>query len=400
MTSKSLITTVAEGLDPIIENRLNTDIQSFDRIIIILIDGMNLNSMTGAGKDFSRKIKFEFIPMSTSFPSMTTVATTSLLTGSFPIAHGVVADSFYDFEEEKVTKVKPYLTQNAQQNLPKIIPITDYFLLSEFWDKDCVMGIITLGKANEKLSDREFIDFFFGEEFSIGGEFTKVNTNYKVYLETKNFISKNKEKKFYFLFVRFSIDHLAHLFGPASTETREEMQRLFGYLIDLSNDLRKKQEKALMFLVSDHGHKELDAGFLPISSLRKFLGPNYKYIATNQTLLSLYHDDLHVDHPDYNQAKMVRLIKKNSDFYYYSIRDDNWKILKKKIEDLEALILPVESYGIDNRVGDLVVHAENFYFAYHDIDYYKGSDFPNFKSSHGGLSKTETFISGLFWSSI
>lgn len=166
--------------------------------------------MAGAGRDFVKKMKFEFIPMSTSFPSMTTVATTSLLTGSFPIAHGVVADSFFDYEEEKVTKVKPYLTQDAQQTLPRIIPITDYFLLSDLWHKNCIMGIITLGKAHEKLSDREFIGFFFGREFDIGGEFTKVYTNYDAYQEAKKFISKNKSKKFYLLFIRFSIDHLAH----------------------------------------------------------------------------------------------------------------------------------------------------------------------------------------------
>lgn len=122
-------------------------------------------------------------------------------------------------------------------------------------------------------------------------------------------------------------------------------------------------------------------------------------LQTNQTLLSLYHDDLHVDHPDYNQAKMVRLKKKNSNFYYLD-KAGKWRILSKKIEDLDPIVLPSEKYGIDNRVGDLVIQAENFYFGYRDLEYYKGSVFPNFKSSHGGLSNQETFCPGLFWSTI
>jgi hypothetical protein len=87
------------------------------------------------------------------------------------------------------------------------------------------MGMITLGKAHDKLTDREFIDFFFGEEFSTGGEFIKAERNYDVYSEAKKFLEKNQKKKFYLLFVRFSIDYLAHLFGPTSAETREEMKR-------------------------------------------------------------------------------------------------------------------------------------------------------------------------------
>jgi hypothetical protein len=58
------------SLDFVVENRLDVDIESFERIIIVLVDGMNLNSMAGVGGDFIDKIKVEFTPMSTSFPSM------------------------------------------------------------------------------------------------------------------------------------------------------------------------------------------------------------------------------------------------------------------------------------------------------------------------------------------
>jgi len=388
-----------KSLEEIVEHRLSLDLESFDRIIVVLIDGMNLNSMRGAGKNFTRKINFEFLPMSTSFPSMTTVATTSLLTGSFPIAHGIVADSFFNSKKKKVTKVKPYLSKDAQKYLPRILPVTTYFLLSDYWDKDCTLGIVTLGKAHEQLSDREFIDFFFGKEFELGGEFTKAMTNEGVYKATKQFILKNQGKKFFFLIVRFSIDYLAHLYGPQSEEARAEMERLFEYLFDLNSCLTKGRQRSLIFLTSDHGHKELDSGLVPISSITKFLAPDYKYIAANQTLLSLYHEDLHIDHPEYNFARMVRLKKKHSEFYYYEKSNEKWKLLNRKIEDIEPIVLSSEQYGIDNRVGDLVLHAENFYFAYHDISYYGDSDFAKFKSSHGGLSTQEIFVPCLFWSS-
>jgi predicted AlkP superfamily pyrophosphatase or phosphodiesterase len=355
--------------------------------------------MTGAGKNFARKISFEFLPMSASFPSMTTVATTSLLTGSFPIAHGVVADSFFNFENRKVIRVKPYLSEDAQEYLPRIIPVTDYFLLSDYWNKNCMFGIVTLGKAHEKLSDREFIDFFFGKEFELGGEFTKAMTNEGVYKAAKQFILKNQSKEFFFLIVRFSTDYLAHLYGPQSQEARAEMERLFEYLIDLNSCLAKGHQKSLIFLTSDHGHKELGSGLVSISSIMKYLAPDYKYIAANQTLLSLYREDLHIDHPEYNFARMVRLKKKHSDFYYYDKSNEKWNLLSKKIEDIEPIVLSSEQYGIDNRVGDLVLHAENFYFAYHDISYYGESDFVRFKSSHGGLSTQEIFVPCLFWSS-
>jgi hypothetical protein len=389
-----------QSLEEVIENRLTNDLESYERIIVILVDGMSFQSITGAGKLFSEKVKFEFIPIFTSFPSMTTVATTSLLTGSFPIAHGVVADSFFDFEENRVIKVKPYLTSNAQETLPKVIPLTDYLLLSGFWDKQCTMEIITLGKENEKLSDREFIDFFFGHEFDIGGKFVKAKDNFAVYQEAKKFIVMNSSLKFYFLFVRFSIDPFAHLYGSSSQEARKEMEKIFGYLVDLNRELTNLKQKSLIFLLTDHGHRDLNEGLVPFSSLKNYLGKDYKYTATNQTLLSLYHDDLHIDHPDYNFAKMIRLRKQNSDFYYFNQSDEKWIVLNKKLEDIEPIILPSDKYGVDNKVGDLVINAENFYFSFHDLAHYSGSNFSKFKSSHGGLSTEETYCPCMFWESI
>lgn len=391
------------SLEDVIENRLNIDLESFDRIIIIIIDGLNIPSLIGISAEFLDHVKPEFLfPMFTSFPSMTTVATTSLLTGSFPIAHGVVADTFYDFEESEVYKVKPYLTEGTKLRLPRMIPITDYFLLSEFWEKDnCSLGFITLGKAHDQLSDRRFLDYFYGDEFSLGGDFITVDSNDQVYFHANKFLQKNKDKKFYLLFIRFSIDHFAHLYGPESIETKKQLKKILTNIINLNNKLKaNSNKKTLLFIISDHGHKVLNEGFVPISSLKRYLMSGYRYMATNQTILSLYHGDLHIDHPEFKDTiNMIRMKKKNSDFYFFDQKNEKWKLLRSKIEKLSPILLRSENFGLDNRIGDIIIHAENFYFGYRNVDYYKEKEvnFINFKSSHGGLSNQETNCLAFLW---
>jgi len=391
------------SLESVINNRLNTDLESFDRIIILLIDGLNIHSLMGISGEFIDSVEPAYLfPMFASFPSMTTVATTSLLTGSFPIAHGVVADTFYDFEERDLFKVKPYLTECTKLRLPRMMSIADYFLLSDFWEKDkCSLGFITLGKAHNQLSDRRFLDYFYAEEISLGGDFINADSNDEVYSHAKIFLQKNKEKKFYLLFIRFSIDRLAHLYGPNSIETRNQLKRILTYIVDLNRKLKNdSNKKALLVVVSDHGHKLLNEGFVPISSLKRYLMPGYRYIATNQTILSLYHDDLHISHPEFKDTvRMIRMQKKKSNFYVFDPKSEKWKLLRGRIENLSPILLRSENFGIDNRIGDIIIHAENFYFGYRDASYYqdKASDFINFRSSHGGLSNQEVSCLAFLW---
>lgn len=392
------------SLESVIENRLNVDLESFDRIVVFLIDGLNIQSLMGIAGEFVSNVDPEYLfPMFTTFPSMTTVATTSLLTGSFPIAHGVVADTFYDFEEEEVFKVKPYLTEGTKLRLPRMLNITDYFLLSDFWEVDkCSLGFITLGKAHDQLSDRRFLDYFFGEEFSFGGEFTNVDSNHQVYLHAKDFLQRNRDRDFYLLFIRFSIDHFSHLYGSKSTETKNQLGEILTYIVDLNSELNDhSSKKSLVFLLSDHGHKSLDEGFVPVSSLERYLMPEYRLVATNQTILSLYHDDLHIYHPEFKDTvHMIRMRKKGPSFYVFDKKSEKWNLLKSRIENLSPILLRSEDFGLDNRIGDLIVHAENFYFGYREAEYYKekAPNYINFKSSHGGLSNQEVSCLAFLWS--
>lgn len=107
-----------------------------------------------------------------------------------------------------------------------------------------------------------------------------------------------------------------------------------------------------------------------------------------------------ISHPEFKDTvRMIRMRKKKSNFYVFDQKSEKWKLLRGRIENLSPILLGSENFGLDNRIGDMIIHAENFYFGYRDANYYrdKASDFINFRSSHGGLSNQEVSCLAFLW---
>ncbi len=361
---------------------------------------MGLRTFLKTARVFYDKIKPEILMMTTTFPSMTTAATTSILTGVFPDEHGVVADRFFNIETGERWDVRPNLSDNTRLRLPRVVPVISNVLLSDLFDeKDCEVGFITAGGSHSAAERRRFMDQFFQAEFEVAGVYKKTNDNLGTFRESIEFIKRNKGKRFWLLFVRFSIDRFAHHYGADDERVLSEARNVFEYIVSLNEALKASDgKKTLSFLTADHGHKPVPEGFVEFAKFKKYLEPGYRFYATNQTLLSLYYEELHdMSLKSVSMPRLARVKKKGSDFLANDFDAKTWVPLRPRSLAAHATyVLDDEKYGTGYLIGDVVIHLENFYVGGGPPSSYS-SKFAEFASSHGGLSSSEIDVPGFAW---
>jgi predicted AlkP superfamily pyrophosphatase or phosphodiesterase len=391
-----------QPLTQVVEGRLNSDLSYFDRIIVVLIDGLAGRQFFNSANNFYKKIQPEMDIGTTVFPSMTVTATTSLFTGVFPFLHGLITDKFYDCDQEELKYVMPRSTENARIKYPFSLPITAYSI-DPITDGNYKVSLVSAGILHSTRAGSNFISDFFGEEFSITGDYIEEKSNRMAFERARQLLKKYKKSRSNFvLFVRLSVDWLTHKFGVGSAEANAEGEEIFNFITLLSDEsgMLWPDKRTLFILTSDHGQKDVEAGLISLNEVKTMIKDKYQYIVSNQSVLHLYHEWYRALVLKSSAEPIAAYVRKEGRRYFaYDIDKKKWtKVTTFSPNEIPTFSLSSERFGTGYHVGEFAIIADNFYFTTQvESKYPRG--YSTLKGIHGGLSPQETLIPLTFWRS-
>ena len=346
------VTTNAQEIENqiVVENRVN-DPKQFDKPYVILI------SADGFRYDYAKKYEatnllnfaksgIEAKAMYPSFPSITFPNHYTIVTGMYPIHHGLVGNSMLDIATDEryslgnakaVTNAKWYggtpIWNLAEKN--KMISACYYWPGSEA----PINGI--LPTYSYKYSEKSPIDFRIQQ--------------------VVNWLELPEDKRPHLITFYFpEVDHAGHSFGPDSQETKEAVHFIDQSIKKLNDEVAKTGLNVNFVFVSDHGMTRIDDENplkLPIK-----IDDTKVQVVYNGSYVSLFIKDKTDTESVYNQLKAV----KTNQFEVYKTIDVPAKYNFNAKDDRLG------------RIGEiiLIAHAPN-YFSNHNAP----------KGSHGFFVK-------------
>ena len=209
-------------------------------VVTILCDGMGSNIMDRMLDSDSFLIKNRIKPITTVFPATTVAATTSMLTGLNPVETGMLGwDMYYKDLDKTITTF-----MNSDKEDPEHKPIKE----AEEYNKKHMIRKSISEEIMEKGKDKGYILFPFGED-----PYTDLDDMY-------NKIERlcKEEGKQYIYAYDTDPDHTMHELGCDSPEVVEIIKDRNKRIEELS----KKLEDTIIFVVADHGHHNVNNLFI------------------------------------------------------------------------------------------------------------------------------------------
>ena len=201
-------------------------------VVTILCDGMGSNIMDRELPSDSFLIKNRLKPITTVFPATTVAATTSMLTGLNPVETGMLGwDSYYKDLDKIITTFIGCLKEDPEHK-----PIKEAI---DYNEKHMIRRTIT-SSINDEGKYKGYQLFPFGE-----GAYKDKADMYRIIEK----LCKEDGRKYIYAYDT-EPDHTMHELGNDAKEVRDIM-------IDTNNrieELSKKLDDTIIFVVADHGH--------------------------------------------------------------------------------------------------------------------------------------------------
>lgn len=221
-------------IDDILENKRPKN------IVTILCDGMGSNILDGVLSKDAFLIKHRIKSITTVFPATTVSATTSMMTGLNPVETAMLGwDMYYKDIDKTITTF-----MNSEKGDTEYKPLDEAI---NYKNKHMVTKSI-MDEINEKGIDSGYTLFPFGEN-----AYTDIADMYKKIEDLCN-----KDGKKYIYAYDTEPDHTMHELGTDALEVSEIINNI-NYRIE---ELSKKLKNSVIFVVADHGHKNVDNIFL------------------------------------------------------------------------------------------------------------------------------------------
>lgn len=205
-------------------------------VVTILCDGMGSNIMDRILPKDSFLLKHRIKPITTVFPATTVAATTSMMTGLNPVETAMLGwDMYYKDIDKTITTF-----MNSEKGDETYTPLPEAI---EYKNKHMITKSI-MEEINEKGKDSGYILFPFGEN---------------PYLDTNDLYNKiealcNKNGKKYIYAYDTEPDHTMHELGNDVPAVNEIIKNI-NYKVE---ELSKKLKDTIIFVVADHGHKNVE----------------------------------------------------------------------------------------------------------------------------------------------
>lgn len=205
-------------------------------VVTIICDGMGSNIMDKILPKDSFLLKHRIKSITTVFPATTVAATTSMMTGFNPVETAMLGwDMYYKDIDKTITTY-----MNSEKGDKKYTPLKEAI---DYKKKHMITKTI-MEEINEKGKDSGHILFPFGEN---------------PYLDIEDLYNKieklcNEEGKKYIYAYDVEPDHTMHKLGTNAGEINKIIENINLKVEELS----KKLKDTIIFVVADHGHKDVE----------------------------------------------------------------------------------------------------------------------------------------------
>ncbi len=250
LASTILQTYNVKPFHPVLTNIDVEKLKAKQNIVLIILDGLGYNLLLQCAQDSAKFMLSHLEDKLTSvFPSTTSAAITSLLTGRTPWEHGAIGWTLYFKEFAKNIDFLPNwdsITGSKQDakkyNLSDYLGAENIFELINFKSPDTALYAITMKKISKSL-------------YSIKDSGSTSIIPYKktkhLFRNIKKTILKNKNRKKFIYAYSSSPDKLEHLFGTDSKKVKKYISNVDRLLEKFAEQL--KGTNTTIFVTADHG---------------------------------------------------------------------------------------------------------------------------------------------------
>jgi predicted AlkP superfamily pyrophosphatase or phosphodiesterase len=328
-----------------------------ENIVLLAIDGM--------GDDFLKKYgQGSFLlhnrkrRLTSSFPSTTASAMTSLLTGVCPVEHGMTGWFSYLKELGMVINPLVFCTRHSSKSLFDFGLSPEQFfhlpVITETLPENITSSCLYLPK---KKYSQTYIESYDTEEELFSEILQRIYT-------------KKTEKQFIFSCIS-TLDTLSHIHGPYHHEVQKYFWMLDEYLAAFAKKL--EETNTTLLITADHGFSDT---------------PQKNHIFLE-------------DHPRFKETLLLPLCGEPRVLFCYVSPEKEQQFLSYTKNELgyavelvlsrkEVLEKELFGYGkkypsFDMRVGDYIVFLKEGYVLFDTLD----GSYPFLLGNHGGLSSAE-----------
>jgi hypothetical protein len=357
-------------------NLLDIDLDGINKVVLYVIDSFGYN-LFNLIKTELRKIGFPtylFKSLSSVFPSTTTAAITSLMTGYTPQEHGLVGYMLF---------LKEY---GAIADMIRLSPIhikSNNALIDYGLDPQKFLGIDTLQKILSEhgiesyaLVKKAYKDSGLSKLLYTNTQIIPHITLSDLYVQLRKILNAKKGHTGYFYIYWDIVDTLSHQYTPISDESKAELINVF---LMLKEELISKLDpevarETLIIIIGDHGQSYIDKSNVVITNSHPDLLNMLIIPPTGETRVSY----LYVK--DNMEDDVINYFEKNFPDRFYIIRSHD--AIKEGL------------FGIGNprretidRIGNLIILPKPGNGVMHmyeekELDWEK-------RGSHGGLTPDE-----------
>lgn len=209
-------------------------------VVMILCDGMGSNILDRVLDKESFLIKNRIKPITSVFPATTVAATTSMITGLNPVETGMLGWNMYYKDIDKT--VTTFFSTEKGDEEEKVLPEA-----VEYNQKHMIRKAI-MDEINEKTSFKGYTLYPFGDN-----PYQSIDEMYQI-IEEKC----NEDGKKYIYAYDEDPDYTMHDLGCTSKEVIEIIKDRNKRIEELCSKLKD----TIVFVVADHGHKNVQNVFL------------------------------------------------------------------------------------------------------------------------------------------
>lgn len=332
------------------KTKLGLELENSKKVGLVLLDGLGWNLYSAV-----KPIKTSFASkITTVFPSTTSTALTSLLTGLTPGQHGIVG--YKTFYKNMGGAIKPleftYASSNYRNLLSRLTHLRDMFKVKTIFQKLAEEGVRSTVIFPSFIEGSEFSDLnFFGASKIIG--YSGIWDALYYYKKEMN----SGRSRFVYMYIP-EIDTLEHRYGSSHPAVRQAAEETLSALSRASESTRRSGST---IVTADHGHIELSG----ITNL-----------GSNQALMRK------LEIPPFGDSRAILLRSRydvskelsgyNLEVFKGSERQALLGGISKELEDTmpDVIAVPKDSEGYTFIYGDREISHEQM-------------------SSHGGLSHEE-----------
>ncbi|MGQ9468265.1 MAG: alkaline phosphatase family protein [Nitrososphaerales archaeon] len=354
-------------------------LDSVNKIVLLVVDSMGYkNFLRTPIKDFILKTisnNNTIIPLTSTFPSTTTTALTTINTGVTPQEHGIIGYTMY---------LKDY---GLIANMIDFTPAYDYkrgVLLEMGLDPKEFLGVETIYEILNKKGIKSCVitrhkDSGLSRMLCSGAKIFNYINSSDLFVILRKLLESEISEESYTCVYWDLLDIISHIYGPSSEEALAELRSFFySYKNEFIDKLKPRVAKeTLLMITADHGQSG---------------------VLEKDTILASDHPELmnKLWIPPTGDSRAAFLYVKPGEIN--KVKDYIDRRLKDKLlvlnsdEAIEEGLFGIEPYKkrISDRVGDLIMLSySNYSFAYRHRGLEK--DFI-MRGCHGGLSEDEMLV--------